>query len=423
MTHATAPTAPARPTSLAQAVEVPIYLDYAATCPTDERVVQAMLPYFTQKFGNAASRTHSFGWVAEEAVEHAREQIALTLGADPKEIAFTSGATESNNLAIKGACEFLAEQGKHLITVVTEHKATLDTCKHLERLGWEVTYLPVDADGLVSPEQVAAAIRPDTVLVSVMFANNETGVIQPIAAIGRLCHERKVLFHTDAVQAYGKVPIDVEAMNIDLLSISAHKIYGPKGVGALYVRRRKPRVRLAPQMHGGGHERGNRSGTLNVPAIVGLGEASRIARETMAEESARITALRERLRLGIFSRVPEVVLNGSLEHRLPGTLNVSFRYIEGESLLMGLRDVAISSGSACTSASLEPSYVLRAMGLDDELAHSSLRMTIGRVTTEAEVDYVIALLEDKVARLRAMSPLWEMVQEGIDLNSIQWTPH
>ena len=404
-------------------VKTPIYLDYAATCPVDQRVVDQMVPYFTQVYGNAASRTHAFGWAAEEAVENAREEVAKTIGAEPKEIAFTSGATESNNLAIKGVAEYLHEQGDHIVTVVTEHKAVLDTCKYLERQGRSVTYLPVAPDGRITAQQVADAITPKTVLVSVMFANNETGVIQPIAEIGKVCHDHKVLFHTDAVQAFGKVPIDVQTMNIDLLSMSAHKIYGPKGVGGLYVRRRRPRVRLAPQIHGGGHERGNRSGTLNVPAIVGFGAAARLAREGMAEESVRIAKLRNRLRDRLREQVEHVTVNGSEEHVLPGTLNMSFAYIEGESLLMALKDVALSSGSACTSASLEPSYVLRAMGLDDEMAHSSLRMTIGRYTTEDEVDYVVELIAKHVRRLREMSPLWEMVQEGIDLNSIQWTAH
>jgi cysteine desulfurase len=404
-------------------VKTPIYLDYAATCPVDQRVVDKMVPYFTQAYGNAASRTHAFGWAAEEAVENAREELAKVIGAEAKEITFTSGATESNNLAIKGIAEYLHEQGNHIITVVTEHKAVLDTCKHLERNGYTVTYLPVNAEGLVTAQQVAAAITPKTILVSVMFANNETGVLQPIAEIGRLCHDQKVLFHTDAVQAFGKVPIDVEAMHIDLMSMSAHKIYGPKGVGALYVRRRRPRVRLAPQLHGGGHERGNRSGTLNVPAIVGFGEAARIAREGMAAEAERIRALRDRMRDRLRQEVQHVTVNGSEEHVLPGTLNMSFEYIEGESLLMALKDVALSSGSACTSASLEPSYVLRAMGLNDELAHSSLRMTIGRFTTQEELDYVVELIKKHVTRLRDMSPLWEMVQEGIDINSIQWAAH
>lgn len=402
----------------------PIYLDYAATTPTDPRVVEAMLPYFTTMFGNAASRTHVFGWQAEEAVEGARKEIALTINADPKEITWTSGATEGNNLAIKGAVEFLQESGKkHVITATTEHKAVLDTCKYLERHGFEVTYLPVDGEGLVTPDQVAAAIRPDTAICSIMFANNETGVIQPIAEIGAVCRKHGVLFHTDAVQAFGKVPLDVDALNVDLMSLSAHKIYGPKGVGALYVRRRRPRVRLAPQIHGGGHERGNRSGTLNVPGIVGFGYAARLARESMAEESARILAMREALRERLMTNIPHATLNGSLQHRLPGLLNISFAYVEGESLLMGLKDVAISSGSACTSASLEPSYVLKAMGLNDELAHSSLRISVGRFTTREEVDTIAEMIEREVARLREMSPLWEMVQDGIDLSTIEWTPH
>ncbi len=405
------------------AAEPPIYMDYAATCPVDPRVLDAMLPYFTEKFGNAASRTHSYGWVAEEAVEIARERIAGVLGASAKEITFTSGATESNNLAIKGVAEYLADKGRHIVTCVTEHKAVLDPCKYLERKGYDVTILGVGADGRVDPQAVADAIRDDTILVSIMFANNETGVVHPVADIGRICRERGVLFHTDATQAFGKIPIDVDAMRIDLLSMSAHKIYGPKGVGALYLRRRRPRVRVVPLLHGGGHERGNRSGTLAVPLIVGFGEAARIAAETMEEESARILALREHMRRRIEDEIPEVVINGSVEHRLPGTLNVSFKYIEGESLIMGLRGVAVSSGSACTSASLEPSYVLRAMGLDDELAHSSLRMCIGRPTTREEVDRVVDMLKARVERLREMSPLWEMVQEGIDLSSIEWTAH
>jgi cysteine desulfurase len=404
-------------------LSTPIYLDYAATCPVDPRVVQAMLPYFTEAYGNSASRTHSFGWTAEEAVERARGEIAATIGADGKEIVWTSGATEANNLAIKGVAEYLEEQGNHIVTLVTEHKAVLDTCKYLERHGREVTYLPVDAEGLVTPAQIEAAITDKTVLVTVMFANNETGVIQPIADIGAVCRKKKVLFHTDATQAFGKVPLDVEAMNIDLMSLSAHKIYGPKGIGALYVRRRKPRVRLAPQIHGGGHERGNRSGTLNVPGIVGFGEAARLARETMVEESARIQGLRDYMRDRLEREIEHVHLNGSREHVLPGHLNISFAYIEGESLLMALKDVALSSGSACTSASLEPSYVLRAMGLDDEMAHSSLRMTIGRFTTKEQLDFVVDLLRKHVSRLREMSPLWEMVQEGIDLQSIQWAAH
>ncbi len=408
-------------------VKTPIYLDYAATCPVDPRVVDTMLPYFTQMYGNAASRTHAFGWTAEEAVERARGEIASTIGADSKEITWTSGATESNNLAIKGVVEYLAHgaegRPQHVVTVATEHKAVLDTCKHLERDGVEVTYLPVGRDGLVRMDELAAAMREHTSLVSIMFANNETGVIQPIAEIGKLCRTRGVLFHTDATQAFGKVPIDVDAMCIDLASMSAHKIYGPKGVGALYVRRRKPRVRLAPQIHGGGHERGNRSGTLNVPAIVGFGEAARIAREGMAAEAAHIAELRDYLCDRLTREIDHVVRNGAPEHMLPGHLNLSFAYIEGESLLMALKEVALSSGSACTSASLEPSYVLRAMGLDDELAHSSLRMTIGRFTTREELDYVAELLIHNVARLREMSPLWEMVQDGIDLSTIQWAAH
>jgi cysteine desulfurase len=428
-------------------IKTPIYLDYAATCPVDQRVVDKMLPYFTETYGNAASRTHAYGWAAEEAVENAREEIARTIGAEPKEITFTSGATESDNLAIKGVTEYLHEKGNHVITVVTEHKAILDSCKHLERSraksieyhqsvlgkdavldeklldGGRVTYLSVNENGLITPEQVAEAITDQTVLVSVMHGNNETGVLQPIKEIGAVCRSKKVLFHTDAVQSFGKVPIDVNEMNIDLMSLSGHKIYGPKGIGALYVRRRKPRVRIDAQIHGGGHERGNRSGTLNVPSIVGFGEAARIAREGMAEESARIQGLRDYMRDRLMEEIPHVHLNGHREHMLPGHLNVSFAYIEGESLLMALKDVALSSGSACTSASLEPSYVLRAMGLDDELAHSSLRMTIGRLTTKEELDFVIDLLKKHVSRLRDMSPLWEMVQEGIDLNSIQWAAH
>lgn len=405
-------------------IKTPIYLDYAATTPTDPRVVDAMLPYFTTMFGNAASRTHVFGWQAEEAVEAARREIAATINCDPKEITWTSGATEGNNLAIKGAVEFLRESGKkHVITAVTEHKAVLDTCKHLERNGVEVTYLPVDRDGLVTPAQVEAAIRPDTAICSIMLANNETGVLQPIAEIGAVCRKHGVLMHTDAVQAFGKIPVDVEALNVDLMSLSAHKIYGPKGVGALYVRRRRPRVRLAPQIHGGGHERGTRSGTLNVPGIVGFGFAAKVARESLAEESAHILALREHLRTRLMTEIPHATLNGSAEHRLPGILNISFAYVEGESLLMGLKDVAISSGSACTSASLEPSYVLKAMGLDDELAHSSLRISVGRFTTREELDHIADLIAREVARLREMSPLWEMVQEGIDLRTIEWTPH
>lgn len=404
-------------------IQTPIYMDYAATCPVDERVVQAMLPYFTTHFGNAASRTHQFGWAAEEAVDRARAQVAAVINADAKEITFTSGATEANNLAIKGVAEFLRSKGNHIITAVTEHKAVIDTCKYLERHGCEVTWLPVGTDGLVDLAELERSMRPETILVSLMMANNETGVVQNIEAIGSLCHARKILFHTDAVQAYGKIPIDVDAMHIDLLSISAHKIYGPKGIGALYVRRRNPRVRLAPQIHGGGHERGNRSGTLAVPLIVGLGSAAEIAQQEMPAESKRIFELREHMRERLLREVPDSFVNGTLERHLPGTLNISFAYVEGESLLMGLKEVAVSSGSACTSASLEPSYVLRAMGLNDELAHSSLRITIGRFTTREEVDYVVDRIRENVERLRAMSPLWEMVQDGIDLASIEWTAH
>ena len=400
-----------------------IYLDYAATCPVDPTVLQHMLPFFTEHFGNAASRTHAFGWDAEEAVSRARGQVAEVIGADAKEIAFTSGATEANNLALKGVVEYLKDKGNHVITVVTEHKAILDTGKHLERNGAEVTYLPVDSSGLVSMQALADAIRPETVLVSVMFANNETGVVQPIAEIGALCRSKGIMFHTDAVQAYGKMPIDVNEMNIDLMSISAHKIYGPKGVGALYVRRRRPRVRITPQIHGGGHERGNRSGTLNVPGIVGFGAAAELAMARMSEEAARTIELREHLQSRLEAEIPDTIVNGSLEQRLPGTLNVSFAYVEGESLLMGLKGIAVSSGSACTSASLEPSYVLKAMGLDDELAHSSLRISVGRFTTREELDSVADRIRDQVERLRAMSPLWEMKQEGIDLKSIEWTHH
>jgi cysteine desulfurase len=404
-------------------IKTPIYMDYAATCPVDERVVQAMLPYFTTHFGNAASRTHQFGWAAEEAVDRARAQIAALINADAKEITITSGATEANNLAIKGVAEFLHSKGNHIVTCVTEHKAVIDTCKYLERHGCEVTWLPVGTDGLIDLAELERSLRRETILVSIMTANNETGVVQDIAAIGKLCHDRKILFHTDAVQAYGKIPIDVDALHIDLLSISAHKIYGPKGVGALYVRRRNPRVRIAPQIHGGGHERGNRSGTLAVPLIVGLGAAAEIAGAEMATESERILELREHMRERLTREIPDAFVNGTLERHLPGTLNISFAYVEGESLLMGLKEVAVSSGSACTSASLEPSYVLRAMGLNDELAHSSLRMTIGRFTTRDEVDYVVDRIRENVERLRAMSPLWEMVQDGIDLASIEWTAH
>ena len=404
-------------------MKLPIYMDNHATTPCDPRVVEAMLPYLTEQFGNAASRNHAFGWAAEEAVELAREQVAKLIGATPKEIVFTSGATESDNVALKGVIEFYGHKGKHIVTSPIEHKAVIDTARWLERNGCEVTWLPVGTDGRVDPADVEKVIRPDTVVVSVMHGNNEIGSVNDIGAIGAVCKKHGVLFHTDAVQTAGKVPIDVEAMGVDLLSLSAHKMYGPKGIGALYVRRKKPRVRVAPMVHGGGHERGMRSGTLPVHQIVGFGKAAELALAEMESESARTLALRERLRAKIEEGVPETVLNGSLEHRLPGNLNISFTFVEGESLLMALRDVAVSSGSACTSASLEPSYVLRAIGLDDENAHSSIRFGIGRFNTEEEVDYVADLVVKAVAKLRALSPLWEMHQEGIDLKSIEWAAH
>jgi cysteine desulfurase len=391
---------------------LPIYMDNHATTPVDPRVLEAMLPYFTVRFGNAASRNHSFGWQAEEAVEVARKQVAELIGATAKEIVFTSGATESDNLAISGAAHMYREKGNHLITVVTEHKAVIDTCKQLEKAGFEVTYLPVKRDGLVDLDQLRAAVTDRTILISVMAANNEVGVLQPIAEIGRIARERGVLFHTDAVQAAGKVPFDVNAKNVDMASLSAHKMYGPKGVGALYVRRRNPRVLLAPIIHGGGHERGMRSGTLNVPGIVGFGKAAAICRDELAVESARLASLRDRLADGLRGRLDEIVVNGSMQHRLPGNLNVSFAYVEGESLLMGISDVAVSSGSACTSATLEPSYVLKAMGVGDELAHSSIRFGLGRFNTEEEVDFVVEKLSSVVARLREMSPLYELARES-----------
>ncbi|MDB5309694.1 MAG: iscS [Gemmataceae bacterium] len=404
-------------------VTTPIYLDNNATTRTDPRVVEAMLPYFTEKFGNAASRNHPFGWEAEAAVEEARDQIADLIGASGKEIIFTSGATESNNLAIKGVMAMYKKKGNHIVTQATEHKAVLDTCKRLERDGAQVTYLPVDKYGQVHAEQIREALTDKTVLVSIMAANNEIGTIQPIKAIGKLCKEKGVLFHTDAVQAVGKVPVDVADMGIDLLSLTAHKLYGPKGIGALYVRKKDPRVRLEPQIDGGGHERGMRSGTLPVPLIVGFGTACEIARREMPAESERTFRLRERLRKGIMEKLPETYLNGHPTERLPGNANVSFAYVEGEGLMMGIKDVAVSSGSACTSASLEPSYVLRALGVGDELAHSSIRFGIGRFTTEAEVDFVTDLVTREVDRLRAMSPLYEMVQQGIDLKKIEWAAH
>jgi len=404
-------------------VKTPIYLDNNATTRTDPRVVEAMLPYFTEIYGNAASRSHPFGWSAEEGVDQAREQIARAIGADPKEIIFTSGATESDNLAIKGVAEMYADKGDHVITVVTEHKAVLDTCKHLEKEGKQVTYLPVKADGLIDLDQLKDAITERTILISIMAANNEIGVLQPIREIGALCRSKGILFHTDAVQALGKVPFDVNADNIDLASLTAHKIYGPKGVGALYVRRRSPRVRLTAQMDGGGHERGFRSGTLNVPSIVGFGKAVELAITEMPEESKRLIFLRDKLRRGIQDAIDETYVNGSMEHHLPGNLNISFNYVEGESLLMGLKDIALSSGSACTSASLEPSYVLKALGVGDELAHSSLRFGIGRFNTEEEIDFVTNRVIHEVSRLREMSPLYELAKEGVDLATVKWAAH
>jgi cysteine desulfurase len=406
-------------------IKLPIYMDNHATTPVDPRVLETMIPYFTQNFGNAASRNHAFGWKAEEGVEYAREQVAKLIGAkSDKEIVFTSGATESDNLAIKGVADFYREKGNHIITARTEHKAVLDTCKKLEKKGYDVTYLDVGEDGLVHPEQVAAAITDKTILVSIMLANNEVGTVQPIAEIGKITRSKGILFHTDAVQGVGKVEFDVEAMNVDLASISAHKMYGPKGVGALYVRRNKPRVRIVAEQDGGGHERGMRSGTLNVPGIVGFGKAAEIATREWREEAAKIFALRQRLRSKLFAKLDMIHLNGADDpRRLPGNLNVSFSFVEGEAMMMAIRDVAVSSGSACTSASLEPSYVLRAMGVDEELAHSSIRFGIGRFNTEEEVDYVADLVVRSVVRLREMSPLYEMHKEGIDIKSIQWAAH
>ena len=402
-------------------MKFPIYLDYSATTPVDPRVVEAMLPYLSEKFGNPASRSHQYGWDAESAVENARAEVAALVNADPKEIVWTSGATEANNLAIKGAANFYQGKGKHLITLKTEHKAVLDTMRELERQGFEVTYLDVLPNGLVDLAALEAALRPDTILVSIMAVNNEIGVIQPIAEIGELLRRKGILFHVDAAQATGKIDIDLSTLKVDLMSFSAHKTYGPKGIGALYVRR-KPRVRLEAQMHGGGHERGMRSGTLATFLIVGMGEAFRLARLEMHEENQRIVALRDRLLKGL-SDMPEIHVNGDLEHRVPHNLNLSFAYVEGESMIMAVKDIAVSSGSACTSASLEPSYVLRALGLNDELAHSSIRFSIGRFTTEEEIDYTIDLLHKQIGRLRELSPLWEMVQEGIDLNTVQWAAH
>jgi cysteine desulfurase len=405
-------------------LKFPIYMDYHATTPLDPRVLQAMLPYFTEDFGNAASRTHAFGWRAEAAVEDSRDTIARLINAESgKEIVFTSGATESDNLAIKGVAEYYAEKGKHIVTSTIEHKAVLDSCKRLEKDGYQVTYLPAGKDGIVDPDVVANAITDKTILVSIMLANNEVGTIQPIEQIGKLTRARGVIFHVDAVQGLGKTPFDVRAMNVDLASLTAHKIYGPKGVGALYVRRSKPRVRLGAQMDGGGHERGNRSGTLNVPGIVGFAKACEILEREGPEEAKRIAALRDRLYARITSELDQVLLNGSMEHRLPGNLNISLAFVEGEGLMMAIKDVAVSSGSACTSASLEPSYVLRSMGLDEDLAHSSIRFGLGRFTTEEEVDYVAKLVIEKVKKLRDMSPLWEMHQQGIDIKTIQWAAH
>jgi cysteine desulfurase len=406
------------------AIKLPIFMDNHSTTPVDPRVLEEMLPYFNEKFGNAASRSHIFGWTAEEAVDYSRERIAKLIGAQSeKEIVITSGATESDNLALKGVAEFYKDKGNHIITTVVEHKAILDTCKRLEKEGFLVTYLPVGKDGRVDPDDVKKAMTDKTILVSVMFANNEIGTVQPLAEIGKITRERGVLLHSDAVQGVGKVDFDVQKMNVDLASVTAHKIYGPKGVGALYVRRSKPRVRLVAQMDGGGHERGMRSGTLNVPGIVGFGKAAAILLEEGKAESARLLGLRERLRERLMSRLDEVYVNGSMEHRLPGNLNISFNFVEGEAMMMAIKDVAVSSGSACTSASLEPSYVLRALGVGDELAHSSIRFGIGRFNTEEEVDYVADLVTAKVKHLRDMSPLYEMHKEGIDLKSVQWAAH
>ena len=402
-------------------LKLPIYLDYSATTPVDPRVADKMIPYLTEHFGNPASRSHVFGWETDKAVEVARAEVAALVNADPKEIIWTSGATESNNLAIKGAAQFYQTKGKHIVTLKTEHKAVLDTVRELERQGFEATYLDVQENGLVDLDAFKAALREDTTMVSVMMVNNEIGVVQPIEAIGEICRERGIVFHVDSAQAPGKVEIDLQKLKVDLMSFSAHKIYGPKGVGALYVRR-KPRVRLIAQIHGGGHERGMRSGTLPTHQIVGMGEAFRIAREEMATENERIRMLRDKLMNGL-TDIEATYVNGDVEHRVPHNLNISFAYVEGESLIMAIKDIAVSSGSACTSASLEPSYVLRALGRDDELAHSSIRFTIGRFTTEEEVDYTIDLLHKKIGKLRELSPLWEMVQEGVDLSTVQWAAH
>ncbi len=399
----------------------PIYMDYGATTPMDPRVVDAMIPWMREHFGNPASRTHAYGWEAEAAVEKARVQVAELIGADPREIVWTSGATESNNLALKGAAQFYKSRGKHIITVKTEHKAVLDTVRELERQGFEATYLDVKDDGLLDLDVLKAAIRPDTILISIMLVNNEIGVIQDIPSIGAMCREKGIIFHVDAAQATGKVEIDLATLPVDLMSLASHKTYGPKGMGALYVRR-KPRIRIEAQMHGGGHERGMRSGTLPTHQIVGMGEAFRIAKEEMAAENVRILALRDRLWAGL-QGIEQIFLNGDMARRIPHNLNVSFNYVEGESLIMGIKGIAVSSGSACTSASLEPSYVLRALGRSDELAHSSLRMTIGRFTTEEEIDFVVGTLKERVAKLRELSPLWDMYKDGIDISTIQWAAH
>jgi cysteine desulfurase len=408
---------------LPEGVKLPIYMDNHATTPLDPRVLEAMMPYFTGIFGNAASRNHSFGWEAEQGVEKAREQIARLIGANAKEIIFTSGATESTNLAIKGVAEMYREKGNHIITQVTEHKATLDTCKKLEKQGYRITYLPVQADGLIDIEDLKRAMDDQTILVSIMYANNEIGVIQPIQEIGKLCHEKGVLFHSDAVQAVGKIPVNVLTDNIDLMSLTSHKIYGPKGVGALYVRRRNPRVQISEQINGGGHERGMRSGTLNVPGIVGMGKACELCQEEMESEAKRLGELRDYLKAKLENALDYIHVNGNMEHHLPGNLNMSFVYVEGESLLMGINDIAVSSGSACTSATLEPSYVLKALGLGDDVAHSSIRFGLGRFNTKAEVDYVSDKIIDVVQKLRELSPLYEMVKEGIDLSKIEWAAH
>src|SRR6202171_3089623 len=407
----------------ANGVKLPVYMDNHATTPMDPRVLEEMLPYFMEKFGNAASRNHSFGWAGEEGVETARERVAKLVGATSKEIIFTSGATESDNLAIKGVAEMYREKGNHIITAVTEHKAVLDTCKRLEKYGYRVTYMPVQKDGLINLDELKRAMDDKTILVTIMAANNEIGVLQPVAEIVKLCRERGIIFHTDATQAVGKVPVDVNKQNIDVMSISAHKMYGPKGVGALYVRRKNPRVQISAIIDGGGHERGMRSGTLNVPGIVGLGKACLICLEDMPKESCHLAGMRNRLRDNIMGRLDEVYINGSMEHRLPGNLNISFAYVEGESLLMGINDVAVSSGSACTSATLEPSYVLKALGTGDDLAHSSIRFGIGRFNTQEEVDYVTNRVVEVVQRLRELSPLYEMAKEGIDLSKVQWVAY